>query len=244
MCCFSRPVDSVSDTKIFARMLEEGKQGLVYSMQFSADEDLAMVLPLPVKDGAGEDALEFINLEEYDDFFRDMERGFPRPRAGGLSRSRADAARLEVVEVGSFEASFVPTVADFERLDPRFRLPAGTWEALPLYRDYGFAVFKLKSEDHGIHPMAFVFETRRLDRLFFPTVHIHDGEIHERAGFDHVLYCQLPAMYDRRLNRWQESSSTVDAFIDIENAQGLVDADGHCYRRRLGGQLRNEDTWV
>ena len=31
---------------------------------------------------------------------------------------------LEVVQVGNFEASFVPTENDFlERLDPRFRLP-------------------------------------------------------------------------------------------------------------------------
>ena len=48
MCCFSRPVTSVSSTKIFARDAGGGRQHLVYSMNYKAAEDLAMVLPLPV----------------------------------------------------------------------------------------------------------------------------------------------------------------------------------------------------
>jgi hypothetical protein len=51
MCCFSRPVESVSATRIFARADEGGRQVLVYSMLFQATEPLAMVLPLPVKEG-------------------------------------------------------------------------------------------------------------------------------------------------------------------------------------------------
>ena len=47
MCCFSRPVQSVSATKIFSRDAGNGKQFLVYSMTYRAGEDLAMVLPLP-----------------------------------------------------------------------------------------------------------------------------------------------------------------------------------------------------
>jgi hypothetical protein len=51
MCCFSRPVISVSATNIFARAAEDGRQFLVYSMTLNAKDDLAMVLPLPVKIG-------------------------------------------------------------------------------------------------------------------------------------------------------------------------------------------------
>ena len=78
-----------------------------------------------------------------------MESGFPRQEATqGLTLSEsvptASASKLEVVRVGNFEASFVPTQKDFSRLDERFRLPKAAWKLLPAYESYGFAVFKLK----------------------------------------------------------------------------------------------------
>jgi len=193
MCCFSRPVQSVSATHIFARAGADGRQFLVYSMTLRTKEELAMVLPLPVKPGSGEKAVSFIDLKDYPDFFADLRKGFPEPLAQptpGKTRSLGATPdeKLEVVTVGNFEASFVPTIADFARLDERFRLPPGTWEKLPAYRDHGFAVFKLKSGEAKIHPMAFSFPRANPAELFFPTVHIHDGKVHERAKFDHVLY--------------------------------------------------------
>ena len=53
MCCFSRPVDSVSATNIFARSGAGGRQLIAYSMTLRAGEDLAMILPLPIKPGSG-----------------------------------------------------------------------------------------------------------------------------------------------------------------------------------------------
>ena len=57
MCCFSRPVVSVSDTKIFVRPQDKGRQFLVYNMSIEARSELAMILPLP----ADESDVEFIN---------------------------------------------------------------------------------------------------------------------------------------------------------------------------------------
>src|SRR5207248_7445223 len=108
-------------------------------------------------------------------------------RALPHSASKSDGL-LNVVDVGSFEASFVPTIPDFERLDERFRLPTGTWDQLPQYKQYGFTVFKLKPGAKVIHPMAFEFPRAAPARLFFPTVHIHDGKVHDTATFDHALY--------------------------------------------------------
>ena len=62
MCCFSKPVTHVSGTSIFARTAEAGRQFLVYSMSIEAKEDLAMVLPLPVKLGSDEKGVSFIDL--------------------------------------------------------------------------------------------------------------------------------------------------------------------------------------
>lgn len=193
MCCFSKPVDVVADTNIFARESKDGGQFLVYSMKFKSGEDLAMILPVPTPKASPEDAVKFISLKKYENFFDDLRSGFPQPKpgrgphAGGLP----PANTLTVVEVGDFIASFVPAVKDFARLDARFRLPDGVWDTLPQYKDFGFAVFKLKKPEKGqskVHPMAFEFPRADKKVLFFPTVHIHDGKVHAKAGFDHSLF--------------------------------------------------------
>ena len=248
MCCFTGPVTSVSATKIFARMGDRSRQYLVYSMNVDAPKELAMVLPIPVAAGSDEKAVRFINLEKYPTFFEDMEAGFPvpPPRSKGqgitvLAAGR-DSAPLPVFQVGSFEASFVPTVADFDRLDERFRLPAGTFDKLTGYKQFGFAVFKLKPGAQKIHPMAFEFPTALMSHLFFPTVHIHDGKVHTRAGFDHVLYCQSAANLRVKVLDWRESDRLAEKFVDTKKAEGIVLAKEHCFRRELRGSLPNEDT--
>src|SRR5688500_7206502 len=116
MCCFSQPVALVSDTNIFARSAN-GRQFLVYSMDYAAATDLAMVLPLPVPPNSPEDAVRFISLEQYPTFFGDMSRGFtPRmafPQSMAAGPQPASAPRLKVHDVGDFEASFVPRIEDF-----------------------------------------------------------------------------------------------------------------------------------
>ena len=54
MCCFSRPVKSVTGTNIFARSSSEGRQLLAYQATLEASEALAMVLPLPTPPGVAE----------------------------------------------------------------------------------------------------------------------------------------------------------------------------------------------
>lgn len=246
MCCFSQPVESVTATKIFARESTKNRQFVVYSMTLAAEKDLAMILPLPVPAKSPEDAVRFINLEKYEKFFADMAKGFPATRGpsksetfglGGLGNHK-----LEVVEVGSFVASFVPTVADFARLDEQFRLPNGTWDKLPAYKEFGFAVFKLKPGEKTIHPMAFEFP-RATRRLFFPTVHIHDGEVHEQADFDHVLYMQAEQNAGAMM-QWQESPQLAASFMKIDDTAGIVDGKQHIYRLKISGKKQNRDIYV
>jgi len=169
MCCFSSSVERVAGTQIFARPLGE-RQILVYSMNIQAQEDVAMILPLPVPPGSSEDALQFINLQDYPELFGHLGRGFTDPQVarGGVSRGLVPqpARLLEVHQVGQFEASYVPTVADFGRLDPRFRLPTAVFDTLPQYRDWGFAVFKLRLSQDFPHPPPFAPPKQSwLDRL-------------------------------------------------------------------------------
>lgn len=250
MCCFSRPVESVTNTNIFARGSKEGRQFLVYSMTISTKEELAMILPIPTPSSSPDDALRFIDLKEYPQFFSDMLAGFPVPITRSLGAANRPDPKVEspkplpVVEVGSFEASFVPTVRDFPRLDERFRLPENTWSQLPQYRDYGFAVFKLRKGEQKVHPMAFEFPRANPSKLFFPTVHIHDGEVHPKASFDHTLYAQPSDGQPLPMTEWKESFGLARQFMKIDRCKGLVDESRHCYKRTIRGMQRNEDVLV
>lgn len=245
MCCFSREVLSVSGTNLFARLEPDGRQYVVYAMTVHSDEQVSMILPVPVAEGRGEDAMKFIDLSGYPEMFQDMARGFPVPRSksggGPFGVKPAAAQPLKVERVGAFDASYVPTVADFGRLDPRFRLPDGTWEKLPGYSGFGFAVFKLREGRRDYHPMAFTFPSAVPDRLFFPTLHIHDGQIHKKAHFDHSLFCQGQGM---KPGEWQESAQLPVQFMKPGKTQGIVLPGHHVYRRRLHGELANTDWLV
>src|SRR5436190_17484510 len=175
MCCFSKKVEKVADTNIFARTSKDERQYLVYSMFLSAKDELAMILPIPTPKDSKEDAVKFISLEKYPEFFEDLAAGFPVPKDDSNDKGRGkdkdkEKPKLKVVEVGAFEASFVPSTKDFERLDEKFKLPKDTRDDLPQYKDYGCAVVTLKKGAPKVHPTA--FELPRADAtkgLFLPT---------------------------------------------------------------------------
>ena len=291
MCIFSGAVERVSNTRIFARTIGRGPayQVIVYQMKMSADEPMAMILPIPIHRGTREGDVKFINLKAHADFFERMEELFPKLQTKGLMRGGARNMSfgadsiLEVHEVGDYEASFVPTIADFSRLDTRFRLPENTWDKIPAYADYGFAVFKLNQEvqtaavaasgfqmpqpigvtnparrgmvrrtgpvhrgdNKEFHPMAFSFPTRIENGVFFPTVHIHDGQVHKTENFDHTLYMQ---------------AHTKDLAVALTTAEGweisgeqpghrvgppeVVDYGSFVYKATMNGELTNIDTII
>jgi hypothetical protein len=121
-------------------------------------------------------------------------------------------------------------------------LPANTWEGLRDYARYGFAVFKLKPGHLQVHPMAFVFPSAMSERLFFPTVHVHDGKVHPRAGFDHTLYCQVARMGRRDLAEWEESELPAARFVNAKSTSNLVLGERHVFRRTMTGELKNADV--
>lgn len=257
MCCFSRPVKFVGGTRIFVRGLEDGRQHIVYAMDIEIDAPLAMVLPLPVSVPAADDAVTFIDLEAYGAFFDDVAAAFPpdyttMPQSKGpIARGAPPKQTLVVHEVGLFEASFVPTRADFARLDPRFRMPEDVFAAHAAYADYGFAVFQLAPKRGGlfggsmkrqrIHPMAFTFPRRDTKALFFPTLHVHDETVPVTARFDHMLFCQADGVLGATLD-FTPSRSALGAHVDAARTRGLVLGDAHGFRTSLFGSHPNEDV--
>lgn len=237
---FTTSVREVRGTKIFGRV-SDAEQLLAYSMRVDADAELAMVLPLPIALGRGEDAVRFIDLSGHAKLFEDLEALFPGDLGLGLGaggQEVAASAHLAVHEVGSFVASYVPTMADFSRLDPRFQLSPEVWSALPQFADYGFAVFQLAAGNREVHPMALAFPTRDPSRIYFPCVHVHDGVVHATATFDHRLYCQAaapPQGWERSI--WPPEQATIGA------SRGVL-TDAHVHRLRLSGPLDNRDVYA
>ncbi len=238
MCCFTQHVE-VSQTRIFARMGARGRQMLAYQMQFESLGAVAMVLPLPTPPNSPEDAVRFISLEAYPELFDDLNRIF-YPPSRSYGGPPPQGFTLAVHVVGDFIASFVPSLADFSRLDARFRMQAGTLDRVPELADWGFAVFQL----HGTkgaskpHPMAFEFPSRDATRLFFPTLHVHDGALHAEAEFDHALYAQGVD----QLRTFTTSAHELGPLI-AQRSAGILDGGAKISRRAMTGTLPNKDTW-
>ena len=268
MGCFSLPVRRVSSTRIFARPLHDHRQLLVYGVTLELWQDVAMVLPIPVPEGSPETAVRFVDLSMCPGFFHELDALFRDVNLsasgafGTLARRPEPQASLAVHEVGELDASYVPSLRDFERLDPRFRLSDEVWEQLPRYRDWGFCVFKLKLRKKGsgvlglfkgwpevetrkVHPVAFEFPRRDPTTLFYPTVHVHDGAVHPTAEFDHQLYCQPDAAWEPLMD-WERSTTPADANLDamVSGAVRWLEPGGWLYKRSLEGELPNRDIYL
>jgi hypothetical protein len=263
MCVFFDPVESVSATHIFAclRLLDsrfamgDGRavaQTIVYEARISSRSRNAMVLPIPIaRPGAW---LEILNLSEYPDFFdimaflyRDktrVPRPSPPPPPGVPFFGVAGfAPPLAVFQVGSYDVSVVPSVADFHRLDPRFgekvRLMSGLGGRYP---GFAFVVYQFAAGKTQMHPLGVSFQTRWPDLMFFPTLHVHDGgEVAETADFDHELFAEglwLDEMIDMKLPPRVQAAVAplLPPFFNF-HARGM----GRAVRR---GRRRNEDLAV
>lgn len=232
----------VSKTNIFARMTAPGVQALAYSMNLDSAKDIAMILPLPVRPNSGEDAVRFVDLHAHSRMFSEIADLFEQPISRSMPKSRGLMPQtLDVHKVGSFIATYVPTRFDFDRVDERFWMPRVVFDAVREYADYGFAVFQLEPGNVTVHPMAFTFPTRDIERVFFPTVHLHDGRFRAKADFDHALYYQHPRVV-RQGGKFEGDEASHQ--VPRKDYEGIVDKARPVLRRTLRGKLANVDTWI
>lgn len=242
MCIFSGRVDDVSSTRIFCTTLTGGRQATVYQMQADIPGEVAMILPVPVKPDTD---LEFVNLENYPNFFRDMDRLFDSPdksRGRGVGVASA-GGKLPVVDVGLYEASFVPNFASFLKLDERFRLASDLWQWLPDYSGFAFVVFQLKKAPgkRQYHPMAYKFTPQNPREMFFPTTHVHNGAVPSKADYDHKLYYQHSDLFGAgSASVFTSQTYRTADYMKLDLAEGLL-TERPISRLAISGHLPNQD---
>ena len=279
MCIIEPDIERIESTRIFAR--NDGyHQFLAYQMIFETEQPVAMILPVPVALPARDDSLRFVNLEGQQDLLWRLARTIPSPFVPAFFRTFGNqvddvvtAQPLEVQHVGSYVATFVPSLADFDRVPREFRLPDAFWRDIARYQDWGFAVFQLQphADPQEIEPMAFVFETRYPDRLFFPTLHRHDGNVAAWEYFDHILLAQglelgpRPRLTREDVERYDRQKPYFSFWYPPENAEGwadtikplkafdlalpdslagAIDAEEEVFLKVLRGNFPNEDHWA
>lgn len=197
MCIITSTVNNVSRTQIYVSSDETYRRQItIYSNRVDTPIENAMILAVP-----NPGSVKFLNFKHYTTLFEDLASCFEHPfasRSLAAFATRSAANTLPVYSVGSYNASIVETLADFERLsDEVFDIADGLLDFL--HRTYGgsglgFIVCQLKSGNHTYHPFAYTHAQHPNGRLFVPTMHYHphphSGGRHNdsEADWDHVVY--------------------------------------------------------
>jgi hypothetical protein len=269
MGCFSGGVE-VKGTKMFARLDGVGNQYIVYSVEYASTVDTALILPLPIAEC--DPSIQFVPLDGYGDFFNDLASGFVPRNMGRWMQVRSDYGDLPGLRHKGI--AYLPSIADFARLDEAFRPPPDFLDQFPHYRDFGFVVAKLPSTEVPFEaigdisaeefaerrrellgdvpadrarliPIAFRFATREPRCIYFPTILVQNGECRTTADFDHTLYLQHDKLgNDFALQNVGHVSLRASHFMRPVDASGVVCPRSCCFRRILRGLAANQDLWV
>jgi len=145
MCCFNRPVQGVSQTRILVAPTKDGRQITVYEHKVGVigggrgrkeDEEKkdkikkeqekakygnAMILPCPLKAGS---KVQLLDLSKDSFSFERVENYFPKepvPQSRGVRLHKpvtTDNSKLAVHEVGAYFVSIAENLGDLKRIDP------------------------------------------------------------------------------------------------------------------------------
>ncbi len=197
MCIITSTVNSVSGTQIYVSSDETYRRQItVYSNKVDTPVENAMILAVP-----NPSTVKFLNFKHYTSLFEDLASCFKYPFATRslMASLRSSAGTLPVYSVGSYNASILQTLEDFERLNQEvFDLAPGLVEFLERkYRGsgLGFIVCQLKSGNHTYHPFAYTHAQHPNGRLFVPTMHFHQHsysggqpDTDYEAEWEHTIY--------------------------------------------------------
>ena len=180
MCIISNPVEEVTNTKILiVPNTRTNRQLTIYSNEvFNKSSNNAMILPVP-----NPQTVMFHNLSSYPTIFKDCKSCFYSQQSRSYSTDSysfnvsTNSAKLEVIDVGSYQVSLAMSLSDLKRVDTNvFTLSSGCEQLLA--KDYsnpdiGFIICKLADGNKEYHPFGYSHNIYK-NILFIPTKHYHD----------------------------------------------------------------------
>lgn len=197
MCIISKPA-RVSNTSIFVSLnATHAEQLTVYSNKVATQAGAVMILPVP-----NPQTIRFIDLSNFTTIFDELRAPFQQLSFSLSYSTNGARARgtLDVVRVGGYAATVVPSAGDFDRLSvSEFgSIARGLVDMLASkYPQFGFVVCKLAANaTTRYHPIAYAHRPLGNSQLFAPTFHVHnnhangnDAFVEERAPhWDHEIY--------------------------------------------------------
>lgn len=181
--CIINEEAKVTATQLFvAPDAKNERQITVYANNVETNSyNNMMLLPVPYPD-----TVDFIDLSDYENMFKDLEKSFHRVSRGlskqSFSMSLEDNS-LAVVDVGSYKATLVPSHAQLDFIDINVfgTVNDKIKEMLAKYygengennAPFGYIVCKLKYGSAKYHPFAYAHKIAD-GKLFVPTRHEHN----------------------------------------------------------------------
>lgn len=249
MCIINEEVDDVNSTQIYASLDKSGKRQLtIYSNKIVTEKDNAMILPVP-----NPQSVSFVDLSDYTSIFDDFQRSFiKRLTLSNTSKSRGFPSMncvndtLAVHNVGSYQASIVPSLSDFNKLDKSiFTINPEVFTILQknYSSTFGYIVCKLKKGTHAYHPFAYTHDTYMIENqfslmdlfynkqkkplLFIPTrhyhTHVHFSHKNNNSEFvddwDHIIYTSNANLHTSARNNAIGSSDNNYDYINSKNVK-------------------------
>ena len=227
-------------TRMFGRINNFGEQVLIITLHVEphGNADAVLFMPVPVKPGG---RCGFFDVE-YDDLFADLDKCWEPSfviSQSAQAQAAMDEGTLFPATAPASNGTFFQTRSDLGRLDPKLRPPPA---AVAPYADYGFAMFRLPKSESKVKPLALVFESREAKKLFFPTLTLVDGNVPDKARFEHRCYLQV--WTGARPEGWLESDVPANEHVDLQRAKSLVRGELRVHRTELRGERKNEDLWA
>jgi len=229
---------------MFARF-EGDRQVLAMEMRVNLPRDMALIVPLPTIPNAGRDALRLLRPGT-SALFAQLQSGFSKSDSQNERRERQDdlsdsgVRTRRFVEAAPYDTLYLPSMDDFGLIDNEFQLSSQLVGAFSPYRDYGFAVLKLRAAANArLRSIAFSFPTRDTSHLYFPTFQYRDGTVHNTVMFDVTLYAQ-----NAEKSAWDGTAVEAGDFMSMDDGAEVISVERTVQRRVLYGEKANEDIWL
>ena len=251
MCIILARVESVSNTQLYISSSKtKERQLVIYTNKVTSPDSNAMILPVP-----NPLSVELLNFRHYKDIFEDCQKCFRHyddtrhlyaTRSLACSASDSHRPVLPVYTIGSYQASIVPSLDDFDRLNTNI-LRVNPEVASLLRKTYdsefGFLVCQLKRGNHQYHPFAYTHSIHSNRLLFVPTLHYHLGEKGSSADWDHTIYSPMTDLFTNYGYSYVNSSSVQWDLLPSEYQwarKGGVSFNRHVIK----GYSKNKDLWL